>query len=440
MLLDDRPEYPVTCAATFVFEGHFDRDRLEEALREALERHPMFRAQIRTARGHGEKWVPAEKYPQVQWLNNAEAEPFEQATPIDLQQQAGLRMWVKQDRDTSELLFDFHHGCVDGAGGLLFIEDLLTLYAAKFDGHGTRPLPPPEFDRLLDRGRFEGVNGWSMKRIRSQVSLMPEIARFATQIPTPLQASTIRPMSLVPAPPTRRYATYVLSAEAVSELRETAVRYGATLNDLLIAALFLTTQEWNAKRGKSDANDWLRILMPANLRNRADLRMPAANRMSYAFLTQRATTVRDMATAMGAVSAETAKIRRLSLPIAFLSQLGIVNATRIGLPMVLSAPWCAATAVLSNVGDPTRRFRSRLPREDGLIVAGNVRMTRMNGITALRPLTRAAVFVNTYANQITMNARLDPNCFAQAETNLFLSCLMRHLMGSAATMLRIRAA
>lgn len=430
MLQDARASYPMTCGATFRFEGRFDRQRLEEATRETLDRHPMFRALISYPWGRRARWIAADRYPELRWVEDAEVEAFEQSTPIDLRHEPGLRIWVKERGDQSELLFEFHHGCADGAGGLLFIEDLLTLYASKFDGHRTLPLPPPQFHRLLNRGRFDGASGWSWERLRAQMSILPELKRFATRMPQPLQRSTQQPIGVVPAAPARRMSTHVLDSEVVSLLRETAVQHGATLNDLLISALFITVQRWNARRKQVRPNDWLRILMPANLRNRADLDTPASNRMSYAFLTQRVRDVCDLPTAMRAVAAETNRVRRLRLPMAFLSQLGLLDATRFGLPLMLSERRCFATAVLSNVGDPTRRFRSRLPRENGLVVVGNVRLTGMQGITALRPLTRAAVFVNTYADQITINTRLDPTCFAPAETERFSDSFLEHLGAS----------
>ncbi len=440
MLLDDRPEYPMTCGATFHFDGKFDRDRLEDALREALDRHPMFRAQIRYAWGHAATWVAATKYPQVQWLSDGASEAFDTCTPIDLQHEPGLRIWVQERGDSSELMFDFHHACSDGAGGLVFVGDLLALYAAKFTHGRPRPLPTPDFGRLRDRGRFHRGGLWSLEQVRSQLARLPETCRFVTQSPQPLETSTPRPLSVMPAPRPRRFFTRVLDATSASMLRTTALAYGATLNDLLIAALFQTLQQWNARRRRPEPQDLLRILMPANLRCRADSKLPAANRMSYAFLTQRAADAHDFARLIREVSAETARIRRLRLPLVILDQMGYLDALKLAFPLVLSSRWCFATAVLSNVGDPTRRFRAQLRRNDGLLVAGNVRLTGLSGITSLRPLTRASLFVNTYADQLRINAKLDPNCFSLAESQRFLEQLTGNLMATTGAMLDRQAA
>lgn len=440
MLLDDRADYPMTCGATFYFEGKFDRERFEEALREALDRHPLFRAQVRFAWGHPSSWVAAKQYPQVTWLDEAEAEDFESSKPINLRQEPGLRIWVKEIGSRSELIFDFHHACADGAGGLLFVEDLLTLYAAKFTVGRPHALPSVEPMRLLGRGRFLGSSHWSVGRMMSQLPRLSETCRFASYSPQPLHSSTPRPLTVTPTNRAQRFTTRMLDPATASMLRATAVKFGATLNDLLIAALFQTLQQWNTSRRPAAPRDLLRILMPANLRGRADLNMPAANCMSYAFLTQRGADAHDFRRLIGHVAAETNRIRRLRLPLIVIDQMSYLDTLRLALPLVLSSRWCFATAVLSNVGDPTRRFRARLKREDGLLVAGNVRLTGLSGITSLRPLTRASLFVNSYADRLTINARLDPNRFSVAEAERFLDSLTGNLLATQDAVARRRAA
>ncbi len=86
-----------------------------------------------------------------------------------------------------------------------------------------------------------------------------------------------------------------------------------------------------------------------------------------------------------------------------------------------------ATAVLSNVGDPTRRFRTKFPRDRGLLVAGDVVMTGFSAITPIRPLTRAALLINTYANRLTIGTRLDPMFFGATETVAFMDQLIGQL-------------
>ena len=89
-------------------------------------------------------------------------------------------------------------------------------------------------------------------------------------------------------------------------------------------------------------------------------------------------------------------------------------------PLVFSPERCLATAAFSNLGDPSRRFRTRFPRENGLIRVGNLIMHQFEGTTALRPNTRAGLFVNTYGNQLSISVRLDPTIYSISDAETFL--------------------
>ena len=119
--------------------------------------------------------------------------------------------------------------------------------------------------------------------------------------------------------------------------------------------------------------------------------------------------------------------RQSHMPDRVMSKLGILASWPGFFPFVLSRQLCFSTAVLSNVGDPTRRFQSRFPRDAGRLVAGNLCLTRMQGVTPLRPGTRASFFVNSYANELTISARFDPLLFHPAETGMFLDQMTKVL-------------
>ena len=48
--LDDRPEYPMTSVIHLDFEGEIDAARFDVALADAVKRHPLFRAFVKTAK------------------------------------------------------------------------------------------------------------------------------------------------------------------------------------------------------------------------------------------------------------------------------------------------------------------------------------------------------------------------------------------------------
>lgn len=76
---------------------------------------------------------------------------------------------------------------------------------------------------------------------------------------------------------------------------------------------------------------------------------------------------------------------------------------------MLPADQCLATAVFTNVLDPTLRFP--LPRRQGKLVVGDSILEKLEGFAPLRPKTHAAFAALMYAGRITVNLSCDPDCF-----------------------------
>jgi hypothetical protein len=66
-----------------------------------------------------------------------------------------------------------------------------------------------------------------------------------------------------------------------------------------------------------------------------------------------------------------------------------------------------ATAVLTNLGDTTRRFRSRFPVRDGYPVIGNVRLEQVVGVPPLRPGTHSGLGICLCAGHMAVSLRPD---------------------------------
>jgi NRPS condensation-like uncharacterized protein len=422
MLLDDRESHPMTCGAEFTFAGHFDRTKLDAAFRRTCLRHPLFCAHVQQSRDNRWKWVAASELAAVRWIDDADAVAYERSAFMDLRSEVGLRMWAQTMAGGTKLLLDFHHACADGTGAIGFIEDLLCSYAALCGNcaPALRSLPAVDFSLLLRRGKFPRRGGTVRQRFKCEVSNACEATRFAIQRLQPLLFGSRPRLQVVPALPTRRLASVRFEAGFLAQLRANAASSGATVNDLLVRTLLLTIREWNRVHKSELPSDHLRILMPMNLRTRQDLEMPAVNRMSYATVTRNIAQLADPTRLLHAITQETSKLRRNCRPQRALSLLYLLDKVPRGISTLFSSDRCLATAVLSNVGDPTRRFRSRFPRDRGMLVVGDVLLTDFTAITPLRPLTRAAVFVNSYANRLTIASRLDPTLASPADATLLL--------------------
>jgi hypothetical protein len=149
--------------------------------------------------------------------------------------------------------------------------------------------------------------------------------------------------------------------------------------------------------------------------------MPAANIMGFSFLSRTAEQCDDPDSLLAGIRDETEQIRRYRLSLFFLGMLGAVNAVPGALRRFVRGQRCFATAVLTNLGDPTRRFVARFPRRNGYLVAGNLLLESISGVPPLRPMTRTAIAIITYAGQLTISLCCDPHHFSPADTQEFLN-------------------
>jgi hypothetical protein len=223
-----------------------------------------------------------------------------------------------------------------------------------------------------------------------------------------------------------------LDRPIAQKLRAIADAYGATLNDLLLRDLFLTMHTWNKQQG-AEGNKRLGIMMPTDMRESEDCEMPAANLTSYTFLSRRAGRWGSPGRLLATIQAETARIKSHRLGTKFMSSVNWLSQRRKLLPYVASRNICLATAVLSNAGDPSRRFTAKFRREAGRVVCGNLTLDSITGVPPLRPKTHATFSVSQYTRRLTVSLRCDPSCFAMKDTAVLLNLYIERLRQSATT-------
>lgn len=429
LLLDDRDSHPMTCGAEFTFDGQFCRSKLASAIEKALQRHPLFASQVESGPSGRLHWIPAQVLPEVRWHRGAMPLLCHSPSRVDLFAEAGLRIHAYEGASQSKLFFEFHHACSDGAGGLRFVEDLLSLYANSCPsaGRGERDLPQLRPRALTRRGLFDAAHGLSWQRLKNEWQDLMETIAFLRSVPIPLARAAPRIFAESADVSTGHVASIQFRSDETCHYRTLAGQAGATINDLLVTSLLLGIREWNYRCGENDPQDLYRIMLPWNMRTRLEGDLPATNCISFAFLQRRAADLSDRLGLLRAVAAETDDIRQRNIPARVMSKLRLLRYIPGALPYLLDSGHCHATAVLSNVGDPTRRFRTRFPRERGKIVAGNVALADFRALSPIRPQTHASFFVHTYAERLNITAWLDAGRYNMDETRQILRYVVGNL-------------
>ena len=430
LAVDNRPRYPMDFVICTELSGDADRTAFEEALREALQRHPLLQSLIKPAKRGLPCWVPAlELHPRLDWAGHDVPIALPGQEFIDLGSEIGLRVWVRTGGNRTMITWQFQHTCTDGIGSYRFIGDFLALYGRKTSTGG--PLPEvSEIDISLLRQRQYRVTQFAFsgntKELRRRAwKTAYEILMSDVKV---LNPPRVRPASGdMPFP---GIETHFFDRTEHERIRAASVGLGCTVNDLLIAALLQTLYAWNHRYPSWRHGKWYRIMMPTDMRETSDYPMPAANLMSYTFinrLVRKCVSAREL---VAGIRDETARIKNERRGSDFNDAVaGATRGWKKLLPLILSGEMCLATAILSNVGDGAKRFTAKLPRKEGKVVAGNLTLENLTGIPPIRPKTRVTVSAGSYLRKMVFCVRGDPHYFTLSSTREFLSLLVESFSG-----------
>ena len=174
-----------------------------------------------------------------------------------------------------------------------------------------------------------------------------------------------------------------------------------------------------------------RLLIPCDLRSADDRSTPAANIMSYAFLNRRGRDCEDAAVLLRGIQSEMDYIRREKASLYFIRTLEVLCWIPAGMRLGARTHDCFATCLLSNLGDPTRLFAARFPRERGQLRVGDLILEHISAYPPLRPQTHAGVIVGMYTNELSICFRFDAGHFSKDDGECFADGYVRRLEESA---------
>jgi hypothetical protein len=408
LLLSDRPSYPNLIFARTVFSGQLDRRAFDIALKTAVGRHPFFRAIVRQDTAGCWEWVGVPQVqPVVVWAAVPAAETLPPVTWLNLRREVGFRAHVVIDAaaNRSTILFQIHHSVCDAAGAYTFIGDFLVAYALEM-GAAADLAKFSKLDEgmLSGRGRFEQTFAKFLKR--RLMGDLRQVCSFLMHQPCPLIPHVARPSySTLPISYPSLLAHHFDREETI-RLREAAKASGVTLNDLLISDLFLALQSWRRERGLNIGNEWLRIMIPMNLRKPKHRFLPACNVLSWIFVDRRGSAADQPDRLLGSVHDEMQMIKDNDLGLTAISFLQVRRYLPGGLVAATRGEKCNFSTMLSNIG---RAFpRISLPSQDDHLVAGNLFLEQFEGYTPIAPYVSASFAVGLYARQLYVTMHFDP--------------------------------
>lgn len=424
MLWDDRSEYPMTFVVQMEFDGAIDRSAIQMALPDALARHPLLQAIVQPAKGNRDCWVSApECQVAINWGDLSDPIELTDGEAIDLRQQLGLRIWIRNDDKKAVITTQFHHATCDGIGAYQFLGDWLWYYASYVGLPVDQPLPPMDIKALRQRNK----NSFNVENYRLPDGKLDtaETKSLGWQCLTGVQAL---------AKPQQPNATDKSKSRAIfpglcgvefdknvyKEIRHVAERRGQSTNELLIERLLVTLRNWNHQQGQHGRRD-LCIMMPMDLREIESRMATAANLVTYAMIRRKHDECVESEALIESIRLEMVKLKHNRHRTPFMNMIAHCQRYPTWLKRWLGSRRCMATAILSNTGDPTKRFSVAFPRTKGLLQAGNLSMTDIIGVPPMRSDTRLTISIFTYRRVLKICMRCDPHLFTPEQTQTLLA-------------------
>ncbi len=411
----------MTFYGEMIFSGEVDYERLKAAWNQALSRHPLLTANI-AGSAAAPCWVSGQSSPD-QIKQQTRVTPVESfiGSPINLRTDPGARLLVNSGGNETRFLFQFHHACCDGNGAMRFIADLLAAYASNDNSAGSATgFPPLDLQLLQRRGDFRAGAPCRQHWPGRLIAKAREAYGFHTCRPQLLVSSTTVAAQSAEDAIFRGFESRLLTLEQSLAIADSAGRLGVSVNDVALALAFQTIAQWNDRRTDDSSDAFLRIVVPTDLRDRSDIRLSAANRMSLYFLARRPSDCRNLDQLLTGIHQEMSYVKRCRVGLDLLHALRALHGFPAAVRGYLRLRRSVATAIVTNLSDPSRHAHRRMPRDAGRLVVGNMVLERIGAVPPLRPGTRIGIAVGCYADRISLSARCDPRWFTSEDTSRFL--------------------
>ena len=428
---EDRPAYPWCAFCKFEFDGPLDRDAFQRAATDALQRHVLLRSKI-VARGKRLYWQPVrDAVAPIHWNDTPRASTFPKLKHIDLENEIGLQLVAVCRGEKTDLVFGGHHASADALGGASYARDVFINYA-NLTSNSIQPIDLPELNHaeLMRRGRF-GM-GWKkfLRQLPMQMVGLAGARQFVKRKPAPLV-----PHHAVSDPLLADGYPHVLTAEldpeTTNSVRERAKSQDCTLNDLLARDLFLAINAWRMSRGGA-RDDWVRMMIPMNVRTRETRNLPATNFVSSVFLDRRGGDFENPASLLQSIKQEMNLIKDNNLGMTFLYSLKLLNMLPGRLKQQATADRCTNSCIFSNLD---RHFlRLPFPRRQGKLVIGNLELQKAWTIAPLRPYSLASFMSLVYDGRLLLTLHYDGRFIEEEAAQQLLQFWGRHIGDAAPTL------
>jgi hypothetical protein len=148
--------------------------------------------------------------------------------------------------------------------------------------------------------------------------------------------------------------------------------------------------------------------------------LPAANRLSFVFITRPTSLCLDLPRLLPTIRAEMDYIEEHDCKYNLVNALPFAQSIPGLMGIALRTPVCLSTAILTNLGDTVRRLRFRFPGDNGRPVIGNLQFVRARAAPPLRPKTGLGIGLTISLGEFFIQGQFDSRIFSQTDASDFM--------------------
>lgn len=268
----------------------------------------------------------------------------------------GLYCIRSQKDNKTEVFLTAQHALADGLASISFVRQWMQCYDNLVGGRPLeKGLPTLDFERWLNRDHL-GLLSWKyLKLIPVQVVGLFGATKFVFRKFCIFGRTKIEPRGIAVSP---GVIGKCIEADEYQRLKNLARDNDVSENSVVIAILFrmLESARTSDRFSVNDAK-WLRLILPMNVREYADRRIPSANRTSIVQLDRRDCISCEFLDLAKTVNHEVEVIANWKLDRVFLIALRVASLSKSWLKRIASNQKSRGSAVFANLAEPFKSSR-----------------------------------------------------------------------------------
>jgi NRPS condensation-like uncharacterized protein len=309
-----------------------------------------------------------------------------------------------------------HHAVADGLGGFFFIQKFIQYYEDILFQRVKEPPNQPTRDVIASPAVSFRWNHFSPRYLR------PYFQNYFLMRRDP-------PLNLFPHKISGVFGKYnatirELPPQQFGAVRSTAKKFGATINDYLLAAMFKTIREWSQEW--ITQSDRIYINVPMSLRSPEDRTL--SNILSGVTISLKPDSICDQKEMLSLIRRELTAMIDKNMAQTLINLSSLVKPVPIPLRIRMlknTSQVLALSIVLSNMGilspNPTHKD------DEGFHFMGSARIRNIHGIPAVGTWPMLLLF--TYNNQMIFNMSFLSSYFSPETAGRFIDSFLREVTG-----------